>query len=86
MENIKTIPYSAKNKRTNPLDPYSILNPEISSLSPSLKSKGARLVSATHLNQNKIKIKKGNPEKNQELKVLLFCIPINRKKKTKEIS
>lgn len=29
---------------------YSVLNPETSSLSPSAKSKGARLVSATHVN------------------------------------
>lgn len=40
------IPYSDRNSNTNPLLEYSILNPEISSLSPSLKSKGARLHSA----------------------------------------
>jgi hypothetical protein len=54
----KIIPYSAKNKRTKPADPYSILNPEISSLSPSLKSNGARFVSAIHLNQKTKKRKK----------------------------
>jgi hypothetical protein len=42
-------PYSAKNKRTNPPLANSILNPEINSLSPSLKSNGARLDSATRL-------------------------------------
>ena len=41
------IPYSAKNKRMKPLEPNSILNPEINSLSPSLKSNGARFVSDT---------------------------------------
>jgi hypothetical protein len=40
-------PYSNKNNRVNPPPPYSILNPEISSLSPSLKSNGARFLSAT---------------------------------------
>jgi hypothetical protein len=45
------IPYSARNKRVNgPLE-YSTLKPLISSDSPSLKSRGARLVSATTLNQ-----------------------------------
>jgi len=38
--------YSAINKKANPLAPYSMLNPETSSDSPSAKSKGARLVSA----------------------------------------
>lgn len=42
----KILAYSARNKRTNPPPPYSILNPETSSDSPSAKSKGARLVSA----------------------------------------
>ena len=39
--------YSAINNRANPPAPYSILNPETSSDSPSAKSKGVRLVSAT---------------------------------------
>ncbi len=43
-------PYSARNRSTNPPLLYSILNPEISSDSPSLKSRGARLHSATTLN------------------------------------
>jgi len=38
--------YSAKKIKTNPLPPYSTLNPETSSDSPSAKSKGVRLVSA----------------------------------------
>jgi hypothetical protein len=38
--------YSAINSRANPPPPYSTLNPETSSDSPSTKSKGARFVSA----------------------------------------
>lgn len=34
--------------RANPPDPYSMLKPDTSSDSPSAKSKGVRLVSATH--------------------------------------
>ena len=40
--------YSAINSKANPNLPYSILNPETSSDSPSAKSKGVRLVSAKH--------------------------------------
>jgi len=40
--------YSAINSKANPNLPYSILNPETSSDSPSAKSKGVRLVSARH--------------------------------------
>ena len=40
--------YSAIKIRANPTLPYSILNPETNSDSPSAKSKGVRLVSATH--------------------------------------
>lgn len=39
-------PYSAINKKAKRDPPYSTLNPETSSLSPSAKSKGARFVSA----------------------------------------
>jgi len=39
--------YSAIKIRANPTLPYSILNPETNSDSPSAKSKGVRLVSAT---------------------------------------
>ena len=48
-ENIIIIPYSLKKIKTNPTEAYSILNPETSSLSPSAKSNGVRLVSATHI-------------------------------------
>jgi hypothetical protein len=43
------IEYSARKNKVKPLAPYSILKPEINSLSPSLKSKGARLVSLTNV-------------------------------------
>jgi len=39
-------PYSPRNKKVNSSLPYSVLKPETNSLSPSEKSKGARLVSA----------------------------------------
>ena len=45
----KMLAYSAKKIKANPTLPYSILNPETSSDSPSAKSKGARFVSATHV-------------------------------------
>ena len=46
--------YSARKINANPADPYSILKPDTSSDSPSAKSKGARLVSATQVtNQTK---------------------------------
>lgn len=38
--------YSARKIKAKPAAPYSILNPETNSDSPSAKSKGARLVSA----------------------------------------
>jgi len=40
--------YSAINNRANPSLPYSILNPDTNSDSPSAKSKGVRFVSAKH--------------------------------------
>ena len=40
--------YSAIKIKANPNLPYSILNPDTNSLSPSAKSKGVRLVSAKH--------------------------------------
>ena len=49
------IEYSAIKIKVNPKPPYSILNPETSSDSPSEKSKGVRLVSATHDTSHKIK-------------------------------
>ena len=42
----KILAYSAIKIKANPSLPYSILNPNTSSDSPSAKSKGARLVSA----------------------------------------
>lgn len=42
------IEYSAMKIKVNPMAPYSMLNPETSSDSPSEKSKGVRFVSATH--------------------------------------
>lgn len=46
------VAYSERKYKVNPAPPYSILNPDTNSLSPSDKSKGARLVS------DKIKTKK----------------------------
>lgn len=40
------LPYSARNKKAKPPLPYSILNPDTNSDSPSAKSNGVRLVSA----------------------------------------
>jgi len=42
------LPYSAIKIKANPNLPYSMLNPDTSSDSPSAKSKGVRLVSARH--------------------------------------
>jgi len=62
------LPYSAINNKANPPPPYSTLNPETSSDSPSAKSKGVRLVSAkmvTNQTINKFhkkKIKKNTVE------------------------
>merc|ERR1719323_434944 len=44
----KIVEYSAIKIKVNPKPPYSILNPDTNSDSPSEKSKGVRLVSATH--------------------------------------
>jgi len=41
--------YSAKKIKANPAAPYSMLNPDTNSDSPSAKSKGARFVSATQV-------------------------------------
>jgi len=45
----KILAYSARKMRANPAAPYSILNPDTSSDSPSAKSNGARFVSATQV-------------------------------------
>jgi len=44
----RILAYSAIKINANPKLPYSILNPDTSSDSPSAKSKGVRLVSAKH--------------------------------------
>jgi len=51
---IRILAYSARKIRAKPAEPYSILKPETNSDSPSAKSKGARLVSATQVT-NQIK-------------------------------
>ena len=48
-DKIKIIPYSAIKIIANFTDPYSMLNPDTSSDSPSAKSKGVRFNSAVHL-------------------------------------
>ena len=53
----KIIEYSAMKIKVNPAPPYSILNPETSSDSPSEKSKGVRFVSATQDTSQKNPIK-----------------------------
>lgn len=50
----KILQYSAMKIRANLPPPYSILNPETSSDSPSAKSKGARLVSARSVTNHAI--------------------------------
>jgi len=69
-KNLKTalkniiLPYSAIKINANPIPPYSTLNPETSSDSPSEKSKGVRLVSAKHeINQT--------PTKGAKIKIFL---------------
>ena len=61
----KMLDISARNNRPNLPELYSMLNPETSSLSPSAKSNGARLVSeiivTTHITKiGKFKTNKGN--------------------------
>lgn len=55
----KILAYSAMKIIAKPTEPYSILNPDTSSDSPSAKSKGVRLVSAMDV-INQIKNKGGN--------------------------
>jgi len=47
VENKIILAYSLKKINTNPIEAYSMLNPDTSSDSPSAKSKGVRLVSAS---------------------------------------
>ena len=53
----KILPYSAMKIKANKPDPYSILNPETSSDSPSEKSNGVRLVSASQETNRKRQLK-----------------------------
>lgn len=52
----KILAYSAIKIKANPPLPYSVLNPDTSSDSPSAKSKGVRFVSAS-LDLNQIRLK-----------------------------
>jgi len=52
---IKIIAYSAIKTIANFTEPYSILNPETSSDSPSAKSKGVRFNSAKTVNPHRVK-------------------------------
>lgn len=64
----KILAYSAKKIKANPPAPYSTLNPETNSDSPSAKSKGVRLVSA------KLEIIHINPiGKNITKNQIFFC-------------
>lgn len=65
---IKTFEYSAIKIRANNPPPYSTLNPDTSSASPSGRSKGARLVSAKIEIIHGIKI--GNKT---NITIVLFC-------------
>ena len=70
----KILIYSARKIKTNPIALYSILKPDTNSLSPSLKSKGVRLVSASKLIIN-IKVTKG-----LRTPTLISCKYLNIKK------
>ena len=61
----RILAYSAIKIKANPLLPYSILNPETSSDSPSAKSKGVRFVSA--IQETTQKIIKGAAKKSREI-------------------
>lgn len=79
-ENTKIIPYSPRNNKTNPTLPISMLNPLINSLSPSAKSKGARLVS-DKINKNQIK----KLIKQKNLKVEILKLLLNNKSLKRKI-
>ena len=71
------IEYSAIKIKVNPKPPYSILNPETSSDSPSEKSKGVRLVSATHDTSHKIK-RNGQTKSDKYLLVIYDSTPTGK--------
>lgn len=74
----KILPYSAMNSNANFPPPYSILNPDTNSDSPSARSNGARFVSAKHL-INHI-ISNGNMiTKNQRVCVNFMSFKLNDK-------
>lgn len=78
-ENTKIIPYSPKKRSTNPTLPISMLNPLISSLSPSAKSKGARLVSDKIKRNHTRKLKKQKNLNTEILNVFLNNKSLKRK-------
>lgn len=84
-ERNKIIPYSPRNKKTNPELPNSMLNPLINSLSPSAKSKGARFVSEIiRINQKTKNTQNPRPEKDKEKE--LHTIRKEKIKMAKQIS
>lgn len=74
-ENAKIIEYSPKNNKVKEEEEYSVLNPLTNSDSPSVKSKGDRLVSAKILTNHKGSMKKYAQKK--ELYVLLVFNSLN---------
>jgi hypothetical protein len=86
------LPYSAKNNRVKLKEEYSVLNPDTSSLSPSAKSKGARLVSQSMARNQNINIPGANNPTNfhfeSRARVLKLWLSIrgNNKRKTAETS
>merc|ERR1712226_1142912 len=71
-EKAKIMEYSPKNNKVKEEEEYPVLNPLTNSDSPSVKSKGARLVSARILINHKGIIKKNLQKK--ELNILLIFI------------
>ena len=77
------IVYSESINNTKPKEPYSVLKPEINSLSPSLKSKGARFVSANIIKHH-IKSKGKEKKKKKLEKKIIFLLKKKKiDKKTK---
>lgn len=74
-EKARIIEYSPKNNKVKEEEEYSVLNPLTNSDSPSVKSKGARLVSAKILINQRGIIKKNLQKK--ELNILLIFISLN---------
>lgn len=82
----KILAYSAMKIKANPTAPYSMLNPETSSDSPSAKSNGVRLVSATQeMSQSPAKGGKINTLTQDVFDVIKVCkdnvLPKNKKNK-----